>query len=383
MIKNRLYQWRLCAIILCMFSIMQCMSGCIAAEALVGAEFGIGAGDVVVMEDAIGTTEGVTVVETAFTRTAAGDVGIANSEAVNSLLGKVKLEKAYGEPPKLYVEGKSEPIAEVYAKSGRIKILRTNRFYKIPENIFAVEGESVTVKSSRTFPNDIIATVQQGDLIVKLAEEDGWYHIKLIQNSRIYYGWIDASYAVPLITGAADNKKQYNKYGFVISNKPRITRKDYQVFVNQPTIKNDVSVLIIDENAKNLTIESNAIADVYTQAGKRAGVGLIRDPFLLYPEFQDLFDGNSTVIEKLKLNHYTDYLAMGRIVYSFRSGTLVKGTVICTASIVMNLISVKDKMLYRSFTTPDANGNGVTKAQAQEQAFHRLLDHYFIENTSL
>jgi len=350
------------------------MSGCIIAE--LGLEM-----------EAVSATEGVTIGtgEAALTRGivttgATGELSIVSAEGMNSLLGEVRLEKVFGESPKLYIEGRTAPFAEVYAKSGRIRLLSKNEFFSIPDNIFSVEGESVNVRSGAIVePNNIVAQVRQGDLLVKLAEKDGWYQVKLVQKGYVYYGWIEGIYVLPLIASDKERERKKKAIRNRFAFKP-IAVKDYAAFVNQSICqKVDISILIIDTKGKNFPEASNAVAEVYTQSGKRTCTGLLKESFLLHSEFQGLFDGNPTIIKNLNVAKYTDYLGLGKISCSFRSGTLVQGTVICSASITMNIISVKNHSLVRSFTVPVVNGNGVTEQQARDEAIYKLVNNYFTD----
>jgi hypothetical protein len=145
-------------------------------------------------------TEDLSLLRNNLVRNSAGEMVVADAENMNGLLGKIKLERATGELPKLYVEGKTNPIAEVYPESGRFKIFRTGNIHSFPDDIFSVEGDAVRVRSSAEIsPNNILTTVNHGKLLVKLAEKDGWYQIKCVENSKAYMGWINAAYALPVV----------------------------------------------------------------------------------------------------------------------------------------------------------------------------------------
>lgn len=144
----------------------------------------------------------------------------------------------------------------------------------------------------------------------------------------------------------------------------------------------DVSVAIIDENGNISTSVSNAIANIYNQTGKKGNTGLLRSSFVHNPRFQELYEGNSNIIERLKLSKYVDYLALGKLAYSMQQGTLVKETKVCNASISMNIISANGRTIAKSFSF-SVNGNGATKSQAKEEAFQKLMNMYYNEYSSL
>lgn len=159
--------------------------------------------------------------------------------------------------------------------------------------------------------------------------------------------------------------------------------ENYGSYINTPSSRSNVSVTVVDENGNLSTSTSSAIADIYRELGRSTSTGLIRSAFVRKPEFRELREGNSEIIEKLRLDSYVDYLAIGKIEYSIRPGKLVDGTVICTASISMSIISTNNRSIEQSFTISNATGNGATESQAQENAFQKLLEKYRREHSSL
>lgn len=158
---------------------------------------------------------------------------------------------------------------------------------------------------------------------------------------------------------------------------------NFSSYINSPSKHSNISVIIIDANGNLSTPISNAIADIYRKTGKSASIGLIKSSFLRKPEFKGLFEGDSKVIEKLKISSYTDYLAIGKINYSIQYGNLSTETIVCSASISMSIISTKNKSIEQNFTILNANANGVTESQAQENALQKLLNRYYNERASL
>ncbi len=185
------------------------------------------------------------------------------------------------------------------------------------------------------------------------------------------------------VTGG-DNKKIVKKTGNnqVASN--NAARDNLSAYINVPASgKMAISVVIVDDGGAITNPVSSAIANVYTQSHQTAGIGLIKNSFVKTPEFKQLFDGDSNVIEKLNLAQFTNYLGIGKIVYSYRKGTLASGTTVCNAALNMNIISAKDKTITQSFTITNANGNGVTESQAKDDAFQKLLNIYSTDHVSL
>jgi hypothetical protein len=144
----------------------------------------------------------------------------------------------------------------------------------------------------------------------------------------------------------------------------------------------DIAVTVVDENGNIASSISSSIANIYTQTGNNGKTGLIRSSFLHKSGFQELFEGNSEIIGKLKLNKHADYVAIGKISYSIRPGTSVNATFVCTVSLTMNIISANQKCLVKSFTC-SANGNGTTEDQAKKYAIDKLLNKYISEYSSI
>jgi len=196
-----------------------------------------------------------------------------------------------------------------------------------------------------------------------------------------------SSYTAPLKSGNNTVVKSPEisplpKHQSNFSEPIKAKKEDYNSYIN-PLNRANVSVVILDPTGKLSITMASEIAEVYRKAGITATSGLIRSTFISKPEFQELWEGNSEIIQKLNLGAYTDYLAIGEINFTNRTGKLVDGTVICTASITMSIISTRSKSLKNSFAISNATGNGATESQAKEDALQKLLDRYYNEHSSL
>ncbi|MFN0175653.1 MAG: hypothetical protein ACKVU0_13460 [Saprospiraceae bacterium] len=190
----------------------------------------------------------------------------------------------------------------------------------------------------------------------------------------------------PSNLGDNNSARQYPNNSTLSNPQGQIEAKkeeDYSNYINSSLSRANVSVIIIDASGNLSTPASSSIAEVYQKAGKSTSVGLIRSSFIRKPEFQELCEGNSEIIQKLSLGAYTDYLAIGKINFANRAGKLVDGTIICTASISMSIISTSTQSLKNSFAISNASGNGATESQAKEDALQKLLDKYYNEHSSL
>jgi len=165
-----------------------------------------------------------------------------------------------------------------------------------------------------------------------------------------------------------------------------IQSEDFSSYINTSITKSsgktNIAVTVVDENGNISSSISSSIANIYNQTGNNGNTGLLRSSFIRKSGFQELLEGNSEIIDKLKLSSHTDYIAIGRIRYSIRKGTLVDGTFVSTASITMSIISANQKSIAKSFSFSE-NGNGATETQAQEEAIQKLINKYFNEYSSL
>lgn len=152
--------------------------------------------------------------------------------------------------------------------------------------------------------------------------------------------------------------------------------EDFGAYVNASLERVNVSVVIIDEQANLSNDVSSSIATLYSNAGNSTSIGLFRGDFTKKSSFRELMEGNSEIIEKLELIQRTDYLAVGKIRYKYRNSDLVNGSIVCSITISMNVISTSKKAVVKSFTVSNANGNGATEYQAKENALQMALQYY-------
>jgi hypothetical protein len=167
----------------------------------------------------------------------------------------------------------------------------------------------------------------------------------------------------------------------------KVIAEDYSKYLNTASINSaeqtEVAVTIIDEETHNFESDvSSRIANMYNKTGKKGISNLLRSRFIKEPDLNELFEGNSDIIEKLKLNHYTDYVALGKMTYSIDPGTLANGTFICNISLTMSIISTADKTV-KNFIVK-GGGNDVSESRAKDAAIDNLLYNFNNkENTAL
>lgn len=162
--------------------------------------------------------------------------------------------------------------------------------------------------------------------------------------------------------------------------------EDFSTYINtsitNSSSKTNIAVTIIDESGNISSSISSSIANVYNQTGNSGNTGLLRSSFIQKIGFQELLEGNSEIIEKLKLSSHTDYVALGRIRFAMRKESLVDGMIVCTAKLTMTIISASQRSIIKSFSYSE-NGNGVSETQAQEAAIDKLINRYYNDYSSL
>src|SRR5258708_7472675 len=122
----------------------------------------------------------------------AGRLVPANEVAFNSQLGKIRLVRQGTENPRLFVRGAAEPFAEVLPHEGRIRLFNGDGI-RLHGDIFSVERDVVLLRRNPSLSaGNLVATLHQGDLVIKLAESDGWYQVRIVQGGGELTGFIDA-----------------------------------------------------------------------------------------------------------------------------------------------------------------------------------------------
>ncbi|MBN1819636.1 MAG: hypothetical protein JW833_02910 [Prolixibacteraceae bacterium] len=153
-------------------------------------------------------------------------------------------------------------------------------------------------------------------------------------------------------------------------------------YLNNLNTKFDIALLIIDENEQQENELMSQIAALYRNQGYSVTYSLFTTKFIQSEYLPELQNANSQVIKMLKTDTLINTIVLGEVTYSFRNGTLVVGTIICNATIKMNIISAIQKSLINSFSF-SVNGNGVSESQAKEHAFSKLFDKFKEEYSSL
>jgi len=168
----------------------------------------------------------------------------------------------------------------------------------------------------------------------------------------------------------------------LIESKKIATARRIAGYVNDLNTKFDIAILIIDDKKLPVNGLSAKIATLYRNQGYSVTNSLFTASFIQSGYLPELRNASSRVINMLNLYTRVKFIALGKIIYVFRKGTLVEGTTICTANITMSIISINQKSLVNSFSF-SVNGNGITESQAREEALQKLINKYSIMYSSL
>ncbi len=168
----------------------------------------------------------------------------------------------------------------------------------------------------------------------------------------------------------------------LIESKKIATARRIAGYVNDLNTKFDIAILIITGKGHPANGLSSNIVTLYRNQGYSVTNSLFTKSFIQSGYLPELRNASSRIINMLNLKTHVKFIALGKITYVFRKGTLVEGTTICTAIITMSIISVEQKSLVNSFSF-SVNGNGVTESQAQEEALQKLINKYSSTYSSL
>jgi hypothetical protein len=131
-----------------------------------------------------------------------GRLVASNELSLNNLLGEIEIKRINGRNPELFIKGRTNPFGEVIPEENKIKVFEYNKEFGLSKTIYAVEYNNVVVRANEAITsNNVVGMVNKGNLVVTLSEENGWYQVKVVQNGKITYGWIEGKYLTPVVTG--------------------------------------------------------------------------------------------------------------------------------------------------------------------------------------
>jgi hypothetical protein len=186
-----------------------------------------------------------------------------NQVSLNQLLGEIELRRMPGQNnPELFIKGKPTAFAEVLTNENKVRILEYNREFAVSNSIYSVEGETVYVRAKAEITsNNIVGKVYKGNLVVTLSEESGWYQVKVVQNTKITYGWIEAKYLAPLVLATSSgydcSKERSGNYTFVNQTNFRCAITLYPAsmpseWIGNPGLQNSGEAALAPHQAKTL-----------------------------------------------------------------------------------------------------------------------------------
>lgn len=154
------------------------------------------------------TAEEVSIFTRSTAEIKAGRLIAADEAAFNSTLSRIKLVRNPGRNPQLYVKNASEPFAEVLPAEGSIRLFNNNTI-ALRRNIFSVENDIVFVRRDPFYGGDnIVTSLRQGDMVIKLAEQNGWYKVMVLEHGAELTGFLEPALLAPLLILAAGDDEE-------------------------------------------------------------------------------------------------------------------------------------------------------------------------------
>lgn len=190
------------------------LSGCVALApvvetVVVSSAVRISAGRAIIAGAASGSRL-APVVLGAFGVNALGEAFIVNTTEANELFSKVYLRYTKGSSPKVYYEGSSEPLFEIHTRTRQLRDFSNGELHTIPDNLFTVTVDGVEVRQGSLMSARVIDKVYKRDIVIKLAEENGWYRVSLARKPKPIEGWVKAEHLIALaILGDEDDVPSY------------------------------------------------------------------------------------------------------------------------------------------------------------------------------
>lgn len=165
-----------------------------------------------------------TVFTTAFAVNALGEAHIKNEVASNEFFNRVSLEYNKGSSPKILGDG--QPFMEIHTRSRQLVDYKNNK-YPIPDNIFTATSDGIVVRQG-SLPNAReIHRIYKRDLVIKLAERDGWYQIRIARQPKPIEGWVKAEHLIALALLGDENDVLSDELLALEANTPLLQREPY------------------------------------------------------------------------------------------------------------------------------------------------------------
>lgn len=139
------------------------------------------------------------------------------------------------------------------------------------------------------------------------------------------------------------------------------------------TGKNDIAVLIVDNNNHPVNAVSAGIASLYREKKFSVTTSLFTSSFLGSAYFEKVQNANSAAIEKLQLGSNAKYIVIGKYARKFETGENTKW--ICRASLDIAVISCITKSMVDGFLVTASSGYD-DEVNAENGAIEKLLNKY-------
>jgi len=143
------------------------------------------------------------------------------------------------------------------------------------------------------------------------------------------------------------------------------------LFLNKPESQ-EVIVAIVGSDNKLVASFSQQISDIYLKKGFAAITSIFSNSFYSSGKFDQVYNGNQDLLAKMSIGKYTDYLAIGKVDFTFKQNTIDNTMTTATANFEFKMISVIDGTSNQSMSKTVA-GTGWSAQTAQDNAQNNLV----------
>jgi hypothetical protein len=138
--------------------------------------------------------------------------------------------------------------------------------------------------------------------------------------------------------------------------------------------KCDVAILIVDVNNNPINSISSSLKELYEKSNKAISISLFTDDFLKSKYLNKLKNGDSKLIEMLRLESFADYIVLGKYSNVFDvNNDEPKYT--SRAKLDISIVSCSAKSIIRSFVVNGTNGFD-DKQHAENGSIEKIIDVY-------
>lgn len=144
-------------------------------------------------------------------------------------------------------------------------------------------------------------------------------------------------------------------------------------YINKSLSKNDVAILIVDEEGRIDNTLASRIAAIYREQKLNVTTSLFKSGFVRTSYLDEIRHGNAAIIEQLNLPANTKFVVLGKFSHKFDTGSITK--YISRPKLEISIISCISKDQVNNFTLSASYPSNFEDA-AKNHAMTRLMANY-------